>query len=407
MRNWSRNVTFGSSTMAQPTSIDEVQGLVAGATRIKPLGSRHSFNSVADTSGTHVSLDQMPRQITVHDSIARIPAALTYAEAGAALMEQGWAFHNLASLPHITVAGSVATGTHGSGDRLGTLASAVVGLEMVLPDGELVTWTTADEFFPGTVVALGALGVVVAVHVRVEPHYEMAQWVSEDVHLDTVLGNFDTIFSAATSVSWFTPWGPELTGALWCKQKMPAHAPAVPGTFAGGKRHPVPHHDPIHCTPQEGEPGPYLDRLPHFLRGFTPSSGEELQTEYLIDRVHVSRALRAVADHRDVIAPLLQITEVRTMTADEQWLSGASGRNTVGVHFTWKDVPEVYSTLPLIDELLREHDGRPHWGKLFYVDATSPLSDRYSRWNDFVTLRESIDPAKKFTNDFLDAVGIS
>jgi len=406
MRNWSDNLAFTSTQVLQPTSVAEVQEIVASATSVKALGSRHSFNSVANTTGTHVVLDQLPAAVTVDAArgIARIPATFTYAQAGEALMDLGWAFHNLASLPHITVAGSVATGTHGSGDHLGTLASAVVGLEIVLPDGSLVTWTTADDFFAGTVVALGALGVVIAVHVQVEPHYDIAQWVSEGVHLDTVITEFDTIFGAATSVSWFTPWADDLTGALWCKQKLPATTPIVPGVFADGKRHPVPHHDPVHCTPQEGQEGPYLDRLPHFMRGFTPSSGKELQTEYLVDREHVSDALRAVAAHRETIAPLLQITEIRTMAADEQWLSGAYGRPTVGVHFTWKDVPEVYTTLPLIDELLQPHAGRPHWGKLFSV--TAPLSDRYPRWNDFRSLRAWCDPQAKFGNEFLAQAGL-
>lgn len=408
MRNWSDNVAFTSTQVIHPISVAEVQEAVAQSSSLKALGSRHSFNTVANTAGTHLVLDRLPDAVSVDGAsgVARIPGALTYAQAAEALMAQGWAFHNLASLPHITVAGSVATGTHGSGDHLGTLASAVVGLEMVLPDGSLVTWTTADEFFAGTVVALGALGVVVAVHVRVEPHYEMAQWVSEGVELDTVIADFDTIFSAATSVSWFTPWGEDLTGALWCKQKLPTHTspthtPVVPGTFANGKRHPVPRHDPVHCTPQEGQPGPYLDRLPHFMRGFTPSSGKELQTEYLVDREHVADALRAVAAHRATIAPLLQITEIRTMAGDAQWLSGAYGRPTVGVHFTWKDVPEVYTTLPLIDDLLRPYGGRPHWGKLFSVSDQHPLRDRYPRWDDFLALREWCDPRAKLRNEFL------
>lgn len=411
MRNWSGHVEFSAATVAAPADLPALQSLVARSPRIRALGSGHSFNALADTSGVHVVLSDLPQVVEIdpEHQVAWLSAGMRYGTAALVLDEAGWAMHNMASLGHISVAGTVATGTHGSGDTNPTLSAAVWGLEWVAASGDLVMVTADDdpELLAGSVVSLGCLGIVTRVAVRVQPTFEVRQFAFDDVPLATIEDRFDEVFSSAYSVSLFTTWGPGRTEQVWQKKRVGADdAEPEPGWLGGrlamSKRHPLPQHDPVHCTEQLGVPGPWHERLPHFRLDFTPSSGDELQTEYLVPRAQAVAALRAVDDLADAINPLLQVSEVRTMCADDLWLSGAYGRDTVGIHFTWRKTPEVLDLLPDLDTLLSAHDGRPHWGKLF--TATSPVQDRYPRFADFVALVDDHDGEGKFGNDFTDAL---
>jgi xylitol oxidase len=167
--------------------------------------------------------------------------------------------------------------------------------------------------------------------------------------------------------------------------------------------HPIAGVDPAHCTPQLGEPGAWLDRLPHFQLRFTPSNGAELQSEYLLPRATALDALRAVRALADDIAPLLLVTEVREIAADDLWLSGAFGTDAVGIHFTWVPQQDAVDALLLrIEERLLPLGARPHWGKRFRadVDALAPL---YPRFDDFRALAATHDPRGLFRNAFLTA----
>jgi xylitol oxidase len=310
----------------------------------------------------------------------------------------------MASLPHISVAGSVATGTHGSGDANGSLATSVRALDLVTGDGDTLTLSRdkdADRF-DGAVVSLGALGVVTHLTLDAVPSFDVRQQVRTGLELADAVEHFDAITTAAYSVSMFTDWRAPRFTQVWLKQLDGAPEPRLPWTAPAERPlHPVPGMDPVHCTPQDGTPGPWHERLPHFRPGFVPSSGEELQSEYLLPREHAGTALAALAALGEAVAPVLQICEVRTVAADRLWLSPAHGRDTVALHFTWiKDTAAVLPVLALIEDALAPLGVRPHWGKLFTVPAER-VRDAYPRMDDFRALVAAIDPSGTFGNAFL------
>jgi len=410
--NWAGNLTYRAAELRKPESLGELADVITASPRVRALGSRHSFSPIADTEGTLVSLAQMPREIEIDTgaATARVSAGLRYGDLVPALDAAGFALANLASLPHISVAGAVQTGTHGSGDRIGSLATQVVGLDLMTADGEVRMLRRGEPDFDGAVVALGALGVVTHLTLQIEPTYEIAQRVYEGAGWDEVLPRFDGVTGAGDSVSLFTTW--QDAGAIdqvWVKARPGrAHADAVRaagGREADGPRHPVPGVAPEPCTVQGGMPGPWHSRLPHFRLEFTPSAGAELQSEYLIDRRDVAAAVEALRGLASEIAPLLYVCEVRTMAADDLWLSPAFGRETVGLHFTWRpDSAGVEALVPRIEEALPA-SARPHSGKVFTMDADS-IRRRYPRWDEFAALRERMDPRGRFTNDYLARLGL-
>ena len=410
MRNWSGHVEFAAESFVEPASVDELQSIVLASPRIRALGTAHSFNDLADTPGTHVSVAGLPQELEIDadQQVARVPAGMRYGRAAQLLDAAGWAVPNMASLGHISVAGTMATGTHGSGDRNQTLSASVAGIDLVTAQGDLVHVDASDEpgSFDGMVVALGALGVVTTVELRIEPAYQVRQYVFDSVSHGALLADFDAAFSSAYSVSFFTTWSAGLVGQVWTKMRDGADPELtgdrlLDGRLAEAKCHPLPGHDAVHCTEQLGVAGPWHERLPHFRLDFTPSSGDELQTEYLVPRDRAVELLSALESLAPRIHPLLHVSEIRTMRADALWLSGAYGRDTVGIHFTWQKRPEILDLLPELDDLLGSAGGRPHWGKLY---ATPPraLAGRYPRFADFARLAHEMDPTGKFRNASLD-----
>ena len=410
--NWAGNITFSTESLDAPPSIEELQSTVATTPRIRALGTGHSFNRIADTTGRLVSVAALPRHFDIDSerSRATVSAGMRYGEVATLLQEAGYAIPNLGSLPHISVAGAIATGTHGSGKAVGNLATAVAALELVTADGSLVTLDRdADrDRFCGSVVSLGALGVVTAVTLDIGPTFEVRQWVYDDMPWAAVEDDIEEVFAGAYSVSLFTDWRSDSFQQVWMKDRVDpgrlTDAPArwLGATLANGARHPVPGMPTENATEQLGAPGPWLGRLPHFRMEFTPSSGEELQSEYLLPREHAVEALAAVGSIRQHVAPLLQICEVRTIAADDLWLSPSYGRDTVAIHFTWvPDTPGVLSVLARVEEKLAPFEPRPHWGKVFTTGGEE-LAKRYDRYGDFVDLMRSFDPAGKFRNAQLD-----
>ncbi|WP_280521073.1 FAD-binding protein [Streptacidiphilus jiangxiensis] len=412
MRNWAGNVVFGATRIHRPRSVDEARQVVATADQVKVLGSGHSFNRIADTAGDLVLLDELPRRLEVSagQGTITVTGGIRYAELARELQARGLALANLASLPHISVAGSCATGTHGSGDGLQGLASAVSAVRLITSDGELLDLTRADDpdRFAGAVVGLGALGVVVDLTLTVEPAFEVAQWVYDDVPLDRIADGFDEVFGAAYSVSAFTNWSDD-TASVWVKRRTDREDRAHPGgrwldgRLADGPRHPVPGMSPRHCTEQLGVPGPWHERLPHFRPDFTPSAGEELQSELLLPREAAPEAVAAMRALGPRIAPLLLTSEIRTVAADDLWLSPAYGRDCVAVHCTWRPATEeVRQAVALIEAELLPLGGRPHWGKLFELrpEAVGAL---YERGEDFRRLAAALDPRSAFRNPFVEA----
>ena len=404
--NWAGNLTYSASSVHHPRSVEELQEIVAAAPLLRALGSRHSFNAVADTRGVHVSTGSLP-DVFVLDVDARtvtVSAGLRHGEVVERLDEQGWALHNLASLPHISVAGAVATGTHGSGDRNGSLATAVAGLQLVTPDGELREIRRGDDDFAGMVVSLGSVGVVTTVTLDVVPRFEIRQDLFEHLPWTAVAEHFDAITSSAYSVSMFTDWNPTGPHQVWTKSRT--DEPPVTELFgavpATRELHPLPGVDPGATTRQLGVPGPWWDRLPHFRLEYTPSDGDELQTEYLVPRTSALDAIRAVRGLHSRLEQILLVSEIRTIAADGLWLSPSHDVDCVALHFTWRmDVPRVEDFLPVLDDALAPFAARPHWGKVFETTPERLLA-AYPRLPDFASLVERRDPDGTFANELTD-----
>ncbi|MBB6628830.1 FAD-binding protein [Nocardioides sp. KIGAM211] len=403
-KNWAGNHTFGFRDVLAPTSLEELQIVVAEHRRIRPLGSRHSFTALADGEAA-VTLSSLPEAVTVDAAAGTVTChgGSTFGALAAHLEPRGHALHNLASLPHISVAGAVSTATHGSGDRNGNLATAVAAVELVTADGELLTLRRGDPGFEGAVVSLGALGVIWRVTLDVEPTYQVDQTVYEGLPWTRVVEDLDAITSAGYSVSLFTDWGPQGASA-WVKRRD-GDAPA-PDDFHGGvaataARHPLPGLDGATTTEQLGIAGAWSDRLPHFRMGFTPSHGAEIQSEYHVPRELGGAAIEALRAASDGFRSVLQIGEIRTVRRDDLWLSPQYERDTLSLHFTWvREQAAVEEALAVVEDCLAPFDPRPHWGKLFLPGCRPARS--YPRLADFLALRGRLDPTGKFGNDWLD-----
>ncbi len=410
--NWAGNYTYHAAKFHQPETVEQIQELVSRSNKLKALGTRHSFNDIADSPGDLISLERFDKIVALDHGrrTVTVEAGVRYGQLARWLHGEGYALHNLASLPHISVAGACATATHGSGDRHGNLATAVSGLEMVTATGDLVVLSREEqgEQFLGTVIGLGGLGVVTTLTLNVSPTFQMQQDIYENLPLSELEEHFDEIFSSAYSVSLFTDWRNATFNQVWLKSHVPdgvsvkVASQLFGATLAIANLHPIATLSAENCTEQMGISGPWYERLPHFRMDFTPSSGEELQSEYILPRQHAIAALHAIDQLRERIAPLLQISEVRTIAADDLWMSPCYKQACVAIHFTWKkDWDGVRKLLPLIEEKLEPFEARPHWGKLFTMDPTR-IQLLYKRLPEFRELLQHYDPQGKFRNTFLD-----
>jgi xylitol oxidase len=392
-RNWAGNFAYRATRIHRPATLAELREVVTRARSVRVLGSRHSFNAIGDADEL-VSLRGLPADVAIEGATVRFGAGLTYAELALELDRHGLALHNLASLPHISVAGAIATATHGSGDANGSLATAVAALDLMTSGGEIVALRRGDPDFAGVVVGLGALGAVTRLELDVQRAFELRQRVFEGLSWEAFAEHFDAIAGAGYSVSAFTRLGPALD-AVWIKTTTDVDAlyDATPATV---ERHPILGLDPVHATAQQGVPGPWWDRLPHFRMGFTPSSGEEIQSEYLLPREHAVDAVAALRGLGEVLRGVLQVCEIRTVAADRLWLSPMYERDTVALHFTWvRDQAAVEAALAPLEAALSVFEARPHWGK---VVVRAP---HYPRGERFLALVERYDPRGAFRDQWL------
>lgn len=399
--NWAGNVTFSAARVEHPRSLDELRHLVVEADTAHAVGTGHSFSTIADTTGTLISLDGMPEVFEPTPTSVKVGGGTRLARLAELLHARDLALPAMPSLPHITIAGACATATHGSGNTVPSLAGLVREVELVTADGATRTLTRDDEDFAGAVVSLGALGVVTALTLDVVPTFDVEQRVHENMPLDALVANVDAVFAAAYSVSAFTTW--QDVAHVFTKRRTTDDEPDLTwtgATEATEPRHPVPGQPTVHCTAQLGEPGPWHERLPHFRADFTPSVGAELQSEYFVAREHAADALKALAALKDHLAPVLLTSEIRTVAADTQWLSMVHDRDSAAFHFTWRpDDRAVREALRRIEDALGPWDPRPHWGKLTELDPTT----RYPHWDRFADLRRRLDPTGKFLNPLLDS----
>ena len=403
--NWAGNYTYRARKLHRPRSIEELQEIVATARSVHVVGSRHSFNGIADAEEL-ISLEALPTHVVVDSGTVTLGGEVTYGALVQPLTERGLALHNLASLPHISVAGAIATATHGSGSRNGNLATAVVGLELVTSDGEVLRASRGDAGFEGMVVGLGALGAVARITLEVQPAFDVRQRVFEGLSWTALYENFDDIMASGYSVSVVTRFE-AVVDQVWVKSRIGESAMddgdlygATPATV---DRHLILGLDPKYCTPQLGRPGPWWHRLPHFRMGFTPSAGEEIQSEYILPRRHAVAAIESMRALADRIRPLLLVCEIRSVAADQLWMSMNYRQESVALHFTWKrEQDAVEEILVDLEAALFPFDARPHWGKLFRTDAAR-LAALYPRHADFIALATRLDPRGAFRNRWFES----
>jgi alditol oxidase len=412
LRNWSGTYQFTARQVITARTVDEVRRAVAAGGCVRAVGTRHSFNDLADNGATLVSVAGIAPDPVI-DTAARTVTAgagMSYGALAAWLQDRGWALHNLGSLPHISIAGATATGTHGSGSGNQILSAALAGLEYVAADGEVRTADRSAPDFAGMPVGLGAFGIVVRVTLDIEPTYLVRQDAYPGLPWDRLLADVDGVLGAAYSVSLFTDWSGDSLHAAWVKRRVETpNADDTPEEFFGARRDPGPVRfidAPADNLTVLGVAGPWAQRLPHFRLDSTPSNGDEIQSEYFVDRRHGAAALEAVRRRADSITPLLLISEIRSTAADRLWLSGSYGRETMAIHFTWRNRPEeVDAVLQDVEAVLEPFAPRPHWGKVSHVQA-SQVAERYPRLSDARALFERLDPDGRFSNRRLERLGV-
>ena len=410
-KNWAGNYTYKAQNLHQPNTVEEVQALVKKLNQQKALGSCHCFNDIADSPLDQISTLNLNKLVSLDEKAmtVTVEGGSKYGQFSPELDKKGYALHNLASLPHISVAGACATATHGSGMKNGNLASAASAIEMVTGTGDIITLSREKDGdkFNGAVVGLGALGIITKVTLDVQKSFQVRQDLFQDLPLQQLKEHFEEIMSSGYSVSLFTDWQNGIISQVWVKRKVEADTKAMGAEFFGAKAatknlHPITALSAENCTDQMGVAGPWYERLPHFKMGFTPSSGEELQSEFFVPRQNAVDAILALEKKRDQITPQLMITEIRAIAADNLWMSPCYKQDCIAIHFTWKQhIPEVMQLLPMIEAELAPFNYRPHWGKLFTI-APSILHSRYERLPDFLNLVKEYDPKGKFKNDYLN-----
>jgi len=403
--NWAGNVSFSAERRERPHDLAALRRLVVGSARVRPLGTGHSFSPIADTQGLLVSLAGLPRTLRIDHERARVEVRgqWTHGDLARELESAGWALPNTASLPHISLVGANSTGTHGSGLRNQALAASVRGLTLLTATGDLLSIERGHRDFGGAVVALGRLGIVLSVSLDLVPTFSMTQRVFEAVPDERVEHGLEAILASGYSVSVFSTWGPERLSQIWVKALVGVEPLTQHwgGRETDGPRHPVASMPTENATQQLGVPGPWHERLPHFRHEFLPSSGNELQSEYLLPMTHATSAWQAIDQIRDVVHPLLHVSEIRAVAGDSMWLSLTGGASSVAIHFTWRPGPGVGPAVTAVEHQLDPYDARPHWGKVFST-LPSALEQLYPRMPDFRDLVRRMDPDAKFGNDLVD-----
>jgi xylitol oxidase len=411
LKNWAGNLTYSTGNVHYPKTVEQVQELVKKCDKLRALGSRHSFNPVADSRDNQLSLKAMNKVVSLDKkaNTVTVEGGARYGEFAQYLHENGYALPNLASLPHITVIGACATATHGSGVKNGNLSSSVSAIEFVNAAGQVVTLSKqkdGEEFY-GAVVGLGALGVVTKITLDLLPTFDMKQVVYRNLPMQELKNNFDDIQSRGYSVSLFTNWKNKNINEVWIKSRVEkGDLTAADLELYGAKRatqnmHPVEDQSAENVTEQMGIAGPWYERMPHFKMNFNPSTGKELQSEYFVPIEHAYEAMMAIEKLSGKITPHLFISEIRTINADTFWMSPCYKKTCVALHTTWKqEVDTVMDLLPLMEEQLAPFNPIPHWAKLFTMPAAI-VQSKYEKMADFKQLLAKHDPNGKFRNEFL------
>jgi L-gulono-1,4-lactone dehydrogenase len=424
-RNWARNQVCAPAAVAHPRDVDELAALVKSAadtgSTVKVVGSGHSFTDIACTTGTHVVLDQYEEVVSadVTTGLVTVQAGITIRRLNATLDSLGLALPNLGDIDAQTISGAVSTGTHGTGARLGALATFIEAMEVVTGDGVVLRCSRNEEpeLFAAARVGLGALGVISTVTLRCRPAFTLHA-VNEPKRFDDVLADLDRHVEGNDhfEFNWFphTDW-------VQAKQNNRVDDPPVPRTRAKewydevflenvalsaawriGRRFPSRIPDISRLATrligrvESTEPSHKVFTTPRFVRFY--------EMEYGIPRAVAVDCLRELRSFIDTSGLRIQVpVEVRFVAGDDIPLSMASGRDSafVACHvFEGRGYEQYFRG---VERIMSEVGGRPHWGKLHFQTADT-LSARYPEWSRFQTVRDRVDPRRTFSNPYLDRV---
>jgi len=315
----------------------------------------------------------------------------------------------MGSLPHISLAGAYATGTHGSGDTNQMLSSSLKAFSFIDAKGELIHYGIGDENFDACRLGLGSYGLWVSVTLHVVPTYQIRQDVYRQIPWESFYEDPKLGTSAGYSVSLFTKWGGAKIDQLWAKSMIGDLQP--PATLYGqsAEGNSLVELAPgvgANLTQQGGVPGPWLDRLPHFRLDATPSAGNEIQTEYFLNRDAAIEAMREINKISSLINPTLVISEIRTIAQDSAWLSPMKQEDKIALHFTWKNERQsVSKAVDLVERALAPFAPIPHWGKVHHFDERR-LALRHEKLSEARATFDSLDPAGKFSSEYLRILGV-
>lgn len=409
--NWAGNLKYSAENFYQPESIEQLQELVRQCDHLRTLGTAHCFNTIADSKYNQLSVRGLDQtlDIDVENSTATVGAGASYGQICTELYDQGYALHNLASLPHISIAGAIATATHGSGIRNSNLGSAISAIEFIDAAGELQSLSRGDDgaFFGGVITHLGGLGVITKITLDLLPGFEVMQYVYQYLPIKNLLENFTAVMSGGYSVSLFTDYQTDTVNQVWVKSKVNGMDSEIVNDYYGAQPasinlHPIVELSAENCTQQMGLPGPWYDRLPHFKMGFMPSSGKELQSEFFVPLKNAAEAYQVISGLKHEIKPVLMISEIRAIAADDQWMSPCYQQDSVTFHFTWEQHKErVEKVVSMIQDGLEPFNVRPHWGKVFTMEPER-LQNLYPNLDKFKAVLAQYDPIGKFRNKFLE-----
>jgi L-gulono-1,4-lactone dehydrogenase len=424
--NWAGNVS-ADVTVAAPATVGELAKVVAAATargqRVKPIGAGHSFTSIAATDGIQLSLDRLAGivQADRNTGLVTVLAGTRLHALNEALWHLGLSMTNLGDIDVQSIAGAIATGTHGTGSKFGGLATQVAALDLVLADGAQLHCSPAEnaDVFAAARIGLGALGVVASVTLQCEPAFALAASEAPG-HLEDVLADLDDLILGNDHFEFY--WFPHTRRVLTKRNNrvLPCTELRPVGRFRHWvddeflsntlfdrlnrvtARRPgiIPRTNSVAArllTPRD-----YIDRSHRVFASVRRVRFREM--EYAVPRAAVPQVLAEIEKYLDRSGERIGFPiEVRFAAADDVWMSTAHGRETgyVAVHQYHRRDHEPY--FRAVEAIARDVDGRPHWGKLHYRDADS-LRATYERFDDFRAVRDELDPQRTFGNEYLSRV---
>jgi FAD-linked oxidoreductase len=422
-QNWGRSESATPARVVAPASVAEVQAAVAAARRdglkVKAIGAGHSFTGIAVAPGVQLAMSRLSGVTDVDGDRITLAAGTHLHQLPALLGPLRVALENMGDIDAQTISGATSTGTHGTGANFGGLATQIVGVTLVTADGEVLRIDEDHPYFPAARLGLGALGVLTDITLKTVPAFKL-QAVERPEPLDAVLESYVERASASDHFEFY--WFPHTSVALTkTNTRLPIAAASAP--LGKAKRWVD---DSLMsntvfswvCGIGRTAPGliPSMNRLATRLTGdrrFTDLSTSVFTTERRVRFREMEYALpvesiptvvreigRLIADKNWKISfPL----EVRVAAPDDVWLSTAYGRRTgyIAIHRYFREDHHEY--FRGVEQILRAHQGRPHWGKIHYQDAES-LRTLYPKFDDFVGVRDKLDPDRVFANPYLDRV---